>query len=81
MQHDPKQVRDLFLRAKTVLGSEGNQTLQSSRPRNQAYLTAMSLAIKAMGSPDKVTDEQILGALQIAHETFPVELETLSRIS
>jgi hypothetical protein len=41
----------------------------------------MSLAIKAMGSPDKVTDEQILGALQIAHETFPVELETLSRIS
>ena len=80
MPYDPKQVRDLFLRAKTVLGPEASHTLASSTPRRQAFSTAMSLAIKAMGSPDKVTDEQILGALQIAHETFPVELETLSKI-
>jgi hypothetical protein len=40
----------------------------------------MDRAIKAMGSPDKVTDEQILGALQIAHEVFPVQLEVMSKI-
>lgn len=79
MQHDPTQLRDLFLRAKTVLGSEGDQTLRSSRPRNQAYLTAMSRAIEVMGGPDKVTDEQILGAMQIAHEVFPVELEIMAK--
>ena len=39
----------------------------------------MLRATKAIGSPDKVTDEQILGAMQIAHEIFPVELETMAR--
>ena len=77
MPYDPKQLNDLFLRAKTVLGSEAEQTLTSSRPRNDAYLTALQLATKEMGSPDKVTDEQILGALQTAHEVFPVELGAL----
>ena len=75
MPYDQKQLDDLFLRASKVLGSEATQTLTSSRPRDDAYLKALQLATKEMGSPDKVTDEQILGALQTAHEVFPVELE------
>ena len=80
MPYDQKQLDDLYLRAKQVLGSEATQTLVSSNVRLDAFSTAMLRATKAMGSPDKVTDEQILGALQIAHEVFPVQLEVMSRI-
>lgn len=80
MPYDQKQLDDLSLRAKKALGSEAHQTLLQSKPRLHAYATAMDRAIKAMGGPDKVTDEQILGALQIAHEVFPVELEVMSKI-
>lgn len=77
MAYDQKQLDDLLLRAKTVLGSDASRTLTQSTPRRQAFSVAMSRAIKAMGSPDKVTDEQILGAMQIAHEVFPVEMEVI----
>ena len=80
MPYDQKQLDDLFLRAKTVLGSDAVQTINSSKVRANAFSMAMSRATKAMGGPDKVTDEQILGALQIAHEVFPVQLEVMSRI-
>ena len=80
MPYDQKQLDDLYLRAKQVLGSEATQTLVSTKQRGQAFSVALDKAIKAMGSPDKVTDEQILGALQIAHEVFPVQLEVMSRI-
>ena len=76
MPYDQKQLDDLYLRARKVLGSEATQTLTSSTQRRQAMLRAT----KAMGSPDKVTDEQILGALQIAHEVFPVKLEVMSKV-
>lgn len=79
MQHDQKQLDALYSRAKEVLGSEAVQTLTSSAPRLDAFLVAMKRATDAMGAPEKVTDEQILGAMQIAHEVFPVELETLSK--
>ena len=80
MPYDQKQLDDLSLRAKRVLGSQAHQTLLQSKPRLRAYAIAMDRAIKAMGSPEKVTDEQILGAMEIAHEVFPVELEALSPI-
>lgn len=80
MPYDQKQLDDLFLRAKRVLGSEATQTVISSIPRRKAFSLAMLRATKAMGSPEKVTDEQILGAMEIAHEVFPVELEALSPI-
>ena len=79
MPYDQAQLNALFLRAKQVLGSEASQTLVSSTPRRQAFSAAMLRATKAMGSPEAVTDEQILGAMQIAHEIFPVELETMAR--
>lgn len=80
MPYDQKQLDDLYLRARQVLGSEATQTLVSSNVRLDAFSTAMLRATKAMGSPDKVTDEQILGALQIAHEVFPVKLEVMSKV-
>ena len=78
MPYEQTQVAALLLRAKQVLGSEASQTLGRSTPRLQAFSTSLDRAIKAMGSPEQVTDEQILGALQIAHRVFPVELETMS---
>ena len=53
--------------------------LLESKPRLRAYATALNGAVKAMGAPDKVTDEQILGAFEIAHEVFPVELEVMAK--
>ena len=79
MPYDQKQLDDLYLRAKTVLGPEASQTLINTKPRLRAFSVAMDRATKAMGSPDKVTDEQILGAFEIAHEVFPTELEVMAR--
>jgi len=77
-RYDQKQLDDLFLRAKTVLGSDQIRLIRSSKPRSSAFSTAIKLAIKAIGSPDKVTDEQLLGALEIALETWPVEAEIIT---
>lgn len=79
MPYDQKQLDDLYRRASKVLGSDAVQTLTSSAQRLDAFSVAMDLATKEMGSPDKVTDEQILGALQIAHEVYPLELEIMVR--
>lgn len=79
MPYEQTQLDALYLRAKQVLGSDAVQTLTSSAPRLDAFSVAMDRATKAMGSPEAVTDEQILGAMQIAHEMFPVELETMAR--
>ena len=79
MTWDPAQIRELYLRAKTVLGPEVCQCLADSKHRFDAFNVAMSRAIKAMGGPDKVTDEQILGALEIAHEVWPIELEAIAK--
>ncbi len=78
MPYDQTQLDALFLRAKQVLGSEESQNRGMATPRGEAFSVSLNRAIKAMGSPEQVTDEQILGAMQIAHEMFPVELETLS---
>ena len=53
-------------------------TLASAKPRLDAFPTALSRAVWAMGSPEKVTDAQIFGALEVAHEVFPIELEMIS---
>lgn len=79
MTYDSKQLDALFLRAKTVLGSEQWQTLAGYKPRRDAFTTAMSRAVKAMGGPETVTDEQIIGAIEIADEVFPVELGVLAK--
>ena len=77
-EYDPKQLDDLFLRAKTVLGSDQITMIRSSKPRSSAFSTAIKLAIKAMGSPEKVTDGQILGAFEIALDVWPVEAEIIA---
>ncbi len=78
MTYDQKQIDDLYLRVRQVLGPEASMTLARARPRLDAFSTALSRAVRAMGSPEKVTDAQIFGALEIAHEMFPVQLELIS---
>jgi hypothetical protein len=77
-RYDPKQLDDLFLRARTVLGSEIFNSLPSSKPRNSAFLKALQLTTDAAGGPEKVTDEQILGAFETALEVWPVEAEIIA---
>jgi len=78
MTYDQKQIDDLYLRVRQVLGPEASMTLARARPRLDAFPAALSRAVRAMGSPEKVTDAQVFGALEIAHEVFPVELEVIS---
>ena len=79
MTYDQKELDALFLRAKEVLGPEASREIVSAKPRCDAFCTAMARATKAMGGPNNVTDEQILGALEIAHEVFPLELEVITK--
>ena len=79
MTYDQRQMDDLYRRVMAVLGREEFEALIDMKPRGDAFNTALSRAIKAMSGPDKVTDEQILGALEIADEVFPVELGVITR--
>lgn len=76
-KYDPKQLRDLFSRANQVLGSS-TTLLDSSKPREMAFLKALQLTTDAVGGPEKVTDEQILGAFETALEVWPVEAEIIA---
>jgi len=50
-----------------------------SPPRNDAFCTALDAAIKYNGcDPLKITDGQIIGALEIADEVWPVEAEVVA---
>jgi hypothetical protein len=76
---DEKQLDDLFLRAKTVLGSE-NWNLTFTQPRKSAFLTGIKLAVEANDNqPSKVTDLQIQGAFETALTVWPIEAEVLSK--
>ena len=74
-KYDQKQIDDLFLRIKQALGPEGYRSVMHPPPRRDAFLTAIKLAIKAMGGPDQVGEPQIIGAVEIADEVWPVEAE------
>ena len=79
MSDEQEAIKELYRRAQDVLGPEAWDSLVSARQRGQAFSTALRGAIKAMDGPDKVTDEQILGAFEIANEVWPVELEVMAR--
>ena len=79
MTYDQTQLDDLFARARSVLGPEVLATFANCKPRQDAFMTALFRAVKAMEGPSNVTDGQILGALEIADEGFPLELEVMAR--
>jgi len=77
-RYDPKQLDALLRRANQVLGSS-TTLLDSSKPRETSFLKALQLTTDAVGGPEKVTDEQILGAFETALEVWPVEAEIIAR--
>ena len=79
MSSNQQQFDELCRRAREVLGPEAWESVVDVLQRRQAFSTALSRAAKAMDGPDKVTDEQILGAFEIANEVWPVELEVMAR--
>jgi len=70
---------ELCRRAREVLGPDAWDSVVEVLQRRQAFSTALSRAAKAMDGPANVTDEQILGAYEIANEVWPLELDVLAR--
>ena len=69
----------LLRRAKAILGADTLEMIVQSPPRNDAFFTALGAAIKANDcDPLKVTDGQIIGALEIADEVWPLEAEVVA---
>ena len=77
-RYDQQQLDDLFLKIRQALGPDGYRSVMHPPPRRDAFLTAIKLAIKAMGRPDKVEEAQIIGAVEIADEVWPVEAEIIA---
>jgi len=66
------ELDDLFARVKQVLGIEKMQTLLSES-RGNAFSELMDKAIQTVGTPDQVTDEQILNAYEVALSACPLD--------
>jgi len=79
MTDQQQAIRALYRRAADVLGSEAWYSLVDVRQRGDAFSTALSRAAKAMDGAENVTDEQIVGAFEIADEVWPVDLEVMAR--
>jgi|APSaa5957512535_1039671.scaffolds.fasta_scaffold375986_1 hypothetical protein len=75
-QYNPDDLNVLWGRIEALLGTNKLGALRQSPPRNDAFCTAVDAAIKANGcDPLKVPDAQIIGALEIAQEVWPLEAE------
>lgn len=77
MMHDEKQLDALSKRALTVLGLGAMEDITPSKPRLSAWSRTLDRAVKEMGSPKAVTDEQIFGAAKIAYKVWPDAAENL----
>ena len=78
-RYNPDDLHTLLCRAKAMLGADTLEMIVQSPPRNDAFCTALGAAIKANDlDPLKVTDGQIVGALEIADEVWPLEAEVIA---
>jgi len=74
--YDPAELKKLLVRCSHVLGSETYERVVGSPQRMNGFFTALDAAIKYNGKdPSKVPDVQIEGALKVALEVWPFELE------
>jgi hypothetical protein len=75
-EYNPAELRTLLIRCSRVLGSETYERVVGSPQRSSGFYTALDAAIKYNdGEPSKVPDIQIEGALDVALEVWPFELE------
>lgn len=70
---DLERMDGLYEHAERVLGSEVFQALKKAPLRGEAFDHALELAIKTVGSPESVSDQQIISAMEMAHELHPEE--------
>ena len=78
---NPDDLKRLWHRIQAMLGDDTLKSIIQSPPRNDAFCTALDAAIKYNDcDPLKVTDGQIIGALEIANEVWPVEAEAMATI-
>jgi len=78
-EYDPAELEELLIRCSRVLGSETYERVVGSPQRSSGFFTALDAAIKYNdGEPSKVPDIQIEGALDVALEVWPFELEGVS---
>ena len=77
--YNPDDLDKLLCRAIDLLGIGTLKAITQSPPRNDAFSTALGAAIKFNDcDPLKVTDDQIIGALEIADEVWPVEADVIA---
>jgi hypothetical protein len=75
----PAELDALFIRCRSLLGTETFERVVNSPPRWSGFATAMEAAIKNNGGvPAKVSDVQIKGAFNVALEIWPFELEAFA---
>jgi hypothetical protein len=78
-QYNPDDLKTMWRRIQAMLGANPLKLIIQSPPRNDAFRTALNAAIKYNDcDPLKVTDGQIIGALEIADEVWPVEAEAMA---
>lgn len=77
--YNSDDLHTLLCRAQAVLGADTLEMIVQSPPRNDAFCTALGAAIKANDcDPLKVTDCQIIGALEVADDVWPLEAEAIA---
>ena len=75
-RYNPADLNAMWGRIQALLGTDKLGAVLQSPPRNDAFCTALDAAIKVNDcDPLKITDAQIFGALEIAHEVWPLEAE------
>ena len=80
-KYNPDDLKMLWHRIQAMLGDDTLKLIIQAPPRNDAFCTALDAAIKYNDcDPLKVTDGQIIGALEIADEVWPVAAEAMATI-
>ena len=79
IQYNPDDLKAMWRRIQAMLGANTLKMIIQTPPRNDAFCTALGAAIKANDcDPLKITDCQIIGALEIADEVWPLEAEVMA---
>ena len=78
-EYNPDDLNTMWRRIQAILGADVLRAIIQSPPRNDAFCTALKAVIKFNDcNPLKVTDGQIIGALEIADEVWPLEAEAVA---
>jgi predicted Zn-dependent protease len=68
----------LYRRAQSLLGREAFSAMNTP-PLGKVFSTMMAQTETQVGSPDKISDEQILRNYELANEMYPAEFAFLAR--